>query len=227
MRPPPVDRRWTELDRLAGGTERQRRALPILQRDLLPPLRRFAPLFVGSLPIGVEVASSDIDLACCAPRLDDFAAVARRAFGENRRCVGFEQWRGWMHRSPTHVVRFSIDGFPVELFAQPAPAHRQIAFRHLVVEQRLLELAGPALHREVVRRKARGASTEAAFADALGLGGDPFAAILALEHHSDAALLPLIRRARLERSDDAGLCARPSDQKPLCPRSLYPRPASR
>lgn len=94
------------------------------------------------------------------------------------------------------VTSLHGQGVPVEVFCQPVPVHRQHAFRHMVVEGRLLCLSD-ALRPRVMELRRAGLKTEPAFARALGLAGDPHAAVLALEVYSNAELEALLRNAGL------------------------------
>jgi ribosomal protein S18 acetylase RimI-like enzyme len=65
----------------------------------------------------------------------------------------------------------------------------------MVIEGQLLVLGGQALRARVHELKRGGMKTEPAFAHALGLTGDPYAALLALETWSPARLRSLVGRA--------------------------------
>ena len=66
----------------------------------------------------------------------------------------------------------------------------------MVIERRLLLAGGEAFREAVARRRQSGEKTEAAFAQALGLPGDPYLALLGLEHHDEEQLAWLIRGLR-------------------------------
>jgi hypothetical protein len=78
----------------------------------------------------------------------------------------------------TVICRFVVDYFPVEIFGQDVPSTEQEAFIHLVNENRILLQHGPEFRRKVTRLKKGGMKTEPAFAQLLGLPGDPYQAML-------------------------------------------------
>jgi hypothetical protein len=80
----------------------------------------------------------------------------------------------------------------VEVFASPVEVDLQAGWRHFLVEGRLLDLAGEALRRRVLELRRAGASTEPAFAAALDLQGDPYAALYRLSQAPDAELRELL-----------------------------------
>lgn len=141
-------------------------------------LEPFNPLLAGTFPLGVQTRDSDLDILCEVPSL----AAFEEFLAANP--LWFDGAPG--HRLTTvdphaHVVGLQVSGVPVEIFAQPVPVHQQVGFRHMVVEARLLAVAGPQLAHDVRRMKAQGLKTEPAFAELLGLDGDPYDALLGVE----------------------------------------------
>ncbi|HRF37192.1 MAG TPA: DUF4269 domain-containing protein, partial [Saprospiraceae bacterium] len=57
----------------------------------------------------------------------------------------------------------------------------QNAYRHLLIEARLLEERGPEFRQQIIELKQQGVKTEPAFARLLGLEGDAYEALLRLE----------------------------------------------
>ncbi len=93
------------------------------------------------------------------------------------------------------MARVTAAGGPFGIVAQSTPVHRQMGWRHFLVEKRLLDLGVPELRTAVVAAKRSGRKTEPAFADLLKLDGDAYEARLALEQLDDNALHALLRRA--------------------------------
>lgn len=149
--------------------------------ELLHVLAQFRPLIAGTFPLGIQVESSDLDVLCEVHDFARFTAVATGAFGH---LDDFE-----VHE-PT--INFTWHGTHVELFGQPLSVFEQHAFRHMVVEGRLLRLGGDALRERVMALKRAGVKTEPAFAEVLRLAGDPYDALLALESASDDRLRELL-----------------------------------
>ena len=76
---------------------------------------------------------------------------------------------------------FRVAGFDIEIFGQDIPTQRQNAYRHMVLEHRLLRERGESFRQEIIRLKQQGYKTEPAFARLLGIEGDPYSGLLALE----------------------------------------------
>ena len=193
---PRLSSRWRDEAHLAGGTPRQRRAHAALaELGVLRDLARFDATLIGTVPIGVDLPDSDLDIACRAPDPLEFEAEVRRLYGA---MSGFDV-RGADVSLPAPgravVAAFTHAGERYELFGEARPVEDQAGFRHMVVEARLLELGGATLRDRVRRLRAGGARTEPAFAAALGLSGDPYRRLFDLFDAGDEDLLVVVRRA--------------------------------
>lgn len=155
---------------------------------VLDLLARFDPRIAGTLPLGVSLPGSDIDILCHAPEANDVADC----LWEAREQLAGLVLRRWISGGRPLVAAFAIDRWPVEVFASPVEVDRQAGWRHFVVERRLLELAGEPLRQRVLELRRAGARTEPAFAAALGLQGDPYAALYRLSLAPDAEVHGLV-----------------------------------
>lgn len=156
---------------------------------LLDRLAPFRPLVAGTYPLGLHVEGSDIDVLCevSAPAALESFVRAHPDWFANATVESADDVT-----PPACVVRLRLDGLAIEIFGQAVPVHRQVAFRHMIVEGRLLSLGGPALADRVRALKASGVKTEPAFARALGLTGDPYATLLDLEEATTDELRALV-----------------------------------
>ncbi len=173
-------RDWFDLAYLRDGTPRQRAAYAaIAALDLSARLAPYTPLLAGTIPLDLDLPDSDLDLICAAADLPAFLDVVRAAHGW---CDGFDARLKRVNGEPSAVVRFRSDGFPFEVFAQARPVTEQRAYRHLLVEARVLA-EGAAARAAIRALRAAGLKTEPAFARYLCLTGDPYAALLAWGEH--------------------------------------------
>ncbi|WP_421980772.1 DUF4269 domain-containing protein [Roseibium sp.] len=161
------------------------------QLDLPQVLAEFDPIVIGTPPLGIATARSDIDIACFASDFGRFDRAVRRAFGE---------MQAFSIRTADHlpdlatVASFFACGWEIEIFCQEIETEKQWGVRHFRVEERLLALQ-PRLRQQISCLKQGGMKTEPAFARILGLAGDPYEAILQLEDLSDAQLVDLLDAA--------------------------------
>ena len=156
----------------------------LAQSGMLTRLAAFDPHVAGTPPLGLDLPDSDIDLLCHAPDPHRFAAAVWTAC---RDLPGFAMWQ-WQGSDRPVVARFHCAGWLFELFGQARPVAEQLGWRHFAIERRLLALGGEPLRAAVMARRHAGAKTEPAFAQVLGLAGDPYAALLTLEGLDDATL---------------------------------------
>ncbi|WP_213525179.1 DUF4269 domain-containing protein [Paenibacillus sp. J31TS4] len=185
---------FTTIDYLKEGGARQREAYDELTRlGLMEALASHKPLLAGTIPLGIDLLGSDLDILCEVYDFDRFEKEVREFAGGQ---PAFRCSRRTVNGMPRFVASFQSGVFPVEIFAQPLPTTSQNGYRHLVVEHRLLLRMGDAGRRTVRRLKAAGRKTEPAFAELLGLEGDPYARLLELERCTDAELDELVEGAR-------------------------------
>ena len=155
--------------------------------NLLQVLARYEPVVIGTPPLGIDVPTSDIDIACTAVDLRQFKKNTQQLFSHHAAFTVSDL--DWL-QTPAVKVSFFVHGWEVELFCQTLPISEQWGVRHFLIEQRVLELA-PHLRDSIVSLKHSGLKTEPAFARLLALEGDPYEAMLQLENLSDEELVAL------------------------------------
>lgn len=150
-------------------------------KRLLDGLQSYGATLIGTFPLGLHLAESDLDIACSAKDLDAFEHDLKALL----RTLGTEASSERLALTPqASVARIAIDGVTTEVFCQTLPVTAQSGFRHMVIEGRLLVIGGDALRLHVLALKRAGMKTEPAFARLLGLEGDPYETLLALESWS-------------------------------------------
>lgn len=186
--------------RMRRGSLRARRAVQLFADGPDALQQRLAPFPVriaGTIPIGCELPDSDLDIALA---FSQRAQAAEFIFDQLSRLQP--------RNAPTRhgfVVRFTLQGFPIEIYCANMDVERQDAFLHLTVEERLLRLSDSLsggrrrATAEIRRRKARGMNTEAAFCDYFRLGGEPFRTLRDLAKAPDFMLRRLSGRLRSGR----------------------------
>jgi len=160
------------------------------QLNLLKLLSKYNPTPIGTPPLNIQINTSDIDIACTATNLTEFVSTVTSIYSnQSNFSSDFFQTRG----KDAARCSFEFNNWEIELFCQTIPIEEQWGVRHFEVEKRLLILA-PEIKCRVVQLKRNGLKTEPAFADILGLIGDPFEAVLALENVADVVLIVLLLR---------------------------------
>jgi len=162
----------------------------IQQLNIDHTLVAYEPTLIGTPPLGIDIESSDIDIACTAENLYEFTSAVTSLYSGH---AHFTSEMFQIRDKPAARCFFHFSDWDIELFCQTLPIKAQWGVRHFHVEKRLLGLS-PELVTRIIQLKQSGLKTEAAFASILQLSGDPFEAVLKLEQFNDAQLLEIIAR---------------------------------
>jgi hypothetical protein len=166
------------IDYLKQGRPAQRQAYRVLtELKILERLEQYDAVLVGTFPIDLVVAGSDLDIICEVHSPQAFLAHVERCFGHH---PGFQVETSSAASRNATVINFVADGLPVQIYGEPAPVREQAAYLHMEVERRLLRLGEPRAREQVLAFKQKGLKTEPAFAAWLGLSGDSYKKLLAL-----------------------------------------------
>lgn len=181
---------WKDIGYLQAGSAPQRLAHRLLQQhEVLSRLQDYDPILVGTFPLDITVPGSDLDVICAVSDFEVFAEAVAAGFSH---CPGYAVRYLVLAGVPSIVMAFWLEEIEVEIFGQNLPPEQQNGYRHLAVEARLLAAGGPAFRQQVVDLKTSGIKTEPAFAQLLGLNGDPYQALLLLESLDQSALQKLV-----------------------------------
>lgn len=167
---------FLSLDYLKSGTPKQQRVYTLLQQHgVFEKLKEFSPVLAGTIPINIDIDTSDLDILCCFTRFDKFKLLVQHSFSEYPNYAYDEKI---IREYPTALVRFDLEEFNVEIFAQPRPIIEQEGFQHMIIEHSILQQRGESFRQQIIELKRSGLKTEPAFAKALQLSGDPYLALL-------------------------------------------------
>lgn len=166
------------LDYLRNGTARQQRALNVIEKhSLFSILKEYDPLLAGTVPIGIDIETSDLDILCCWKKRESFLEDLIEHFSVQ---PNFRLRAVNIRGRDSIIVNFKLEEFEIEIFGQDLPTREQDAFRHMLVEHKLLLDRGDEFRQEIIRLKREGMKTEPAFAKVLKLDGDAYEALLRL-----------------------------------------------
>jgi len=171
--------RFDSIDYLQSGSPYQQQAYAVLLKHaVFTKLCGFDPVLAGTIPIDIAIPSSDLDILCYYSNPLEFKAHLLAGFGhyEGFSLSGLQEPRAI-------VANFRADEFEIEIFGQDIPTQQQRGYRHLLVEHYLLETHGEAFRQQVIALKQQGIKTEPAFAQLLGLEGDPYTELLVYEKY--------------------------------------------
>ncbi len=159
--------------------------------NLLNELKSFSPLIAGTIPLGIAIESSDVDILLTASNFDDLSQLMKKNYSHFK---GFKIQERIHQKEPTWICQFQFKGIAFELFAQETDSVHQKAYRHFQVEERLLKIGGKSLQQKILALKKDGYKTEPAFAKVLKLQGDPYESLLLLHAENEESLRHLIKK---------------------------------
>lgn len=169
---------FKEINYLKSGIKKQQQAYDILTKNsILDTLKDHHPILVGTIPINIDIDSSDLDIICYFTDKDSFKSLLINYFGN---IDNFKIWEKTTHGPLAVVANFFIDGVEIEIFGQNKPTTEQNAYRHMLIEHQLLIKHGEDFRKKIIDLKKKGYKTEPAFAMVLGLEGNPYEALLEL-----------------------------------------------
>ncbi|HSF55470.1 MAG TPA: DUF4269 domain-containing protein [Algoriphagus sp.] len=170
---------FESIEYLQNGNEKQQKAYSSLANNqVLSKLKQFGPILVGTIPINIDIENSDLDIICSFSDKQEFKKSITEIFCNEKK---FSIRENPNLETLAIVANFFLDGFEIEIFGQTIPTRHQFAYRHLIVEHKLLSKYGEAFRQQIIELKREGYKTEPAFAKALDLTGDPYVELLKLE----------------------------------------------
>ena len=190
---------YRHLSYLRTGTPRQRQTVDILEAaSVFDLLRAYSPCLVGTIPLDIDISESDADIICNVSNHQAFRQDIERGF---RHYPDFSIWTSEKQNLKATVASFSlrskdIPTLRVEIFGQALSVERQNAYRHLMVEARLLALAGNHAKSSIRLLKLQGIKTEPAFAQYFGIKGEPYKVLAELYEQSDEALTNIVKNCQ-------------------------------
>lgn len=167
---------FTSIDYLKTGNERQKNSYKLLvEYKILTFLQKFDPILVGTIPINIDIESSDLDIICYSHDRNEFVKCVENNFSNFK---DFYIRESHMSDREAVIAGFNIDNFEIEIFCQDIPTQQQNAYRHMLIEYKILCEKGEAFRQKIIDLKQQGYKTEPAFAIMLGLTGDPYLELL-------------------------------------------------
>ncbi|RUT46989.1 DUF4269 domain-containing protein [Paenibacillus anaericanus] len=167
---------YMNIEYLAEGTPIQKEVYQLLKQErIMEQLEGYSPILVGTIPLDINVEGSDLDIICEVSDFDSFERYVEIKFGSYE---GYTCIRRYVDAVQRIKVNFQCGHWPIELFGQDIPTQEQNGYRHMIIEHKILEVHGKQFKDRVRTLKQSGVKTEPAFAQILGLEGDPYQALL-------------------------------------------------
>ncbi len=161
---------------LKHGNQRQQSAYQtLISHQIMEKLEAYAPILTGTIPINIDIESSDLDIICYWENKGNFIEALTTLFAAEE---DFHLHESLVGDQETIVCNFKVDTFEIEVFGQNIPSENQNAYRHMLIEHQILKREGEDFRLKVIELKKNGYKTEPAFAKLLDLEGNPYHALL-------------------------------------------------
>lgn len=178
---------WKNISYLKDGNPRQQKAYTILmETNILERLKEHSPIVVGTIPLGIDIASSDLDVVCQLNDQNDIHDLVTKYYGH------YEDFKITQMGVRAYAYNFWFEGCEIEIYASAVPTERSNSYRHLLIGNRLLQLYGEEFRKNIIQLKENGYQTERAIAKLLNLQGEIYETIFEVEDYTDEELLNLM-----------------------------------
>ena len=189
-----MDVDFTKIDYLKLGNQRQKKVFKILNKlNILDTLVVFHPLIVGEIPLELDHPFSSIKIICDFDDEKKFKDNVENLYGK---FLEFILQRTKFFKNSGVLVKFFFEGFNFEIWGEKISTLKQIKYRQLLVEKKLLTLGGKKNLLKVKNLIQSGLDPESAFARVFKIGGDPTLEILELEDLSEEEIRRLLLKPR-------------------------------
>lgn len=170
---------FLNLDYLKNGSEIQKRIYFILEEhQIFQKLEEYNPILAGTFPININIENSDLDIILECDNLD---SLKNLLINEFKNQPNFKINTINANEIESLVCNFDLEEFPIEIFAHNKPSQLQNAYLHMIKEYQILLNEGEEFRQKIIQLKEKGIKTEPAFAQLLGLKGNPYQELLDYE----------------------------------------------
>ena len=179
--------KFLDKEYLKYGNNKQRKSHEILNDyKVFNTLEKYNPILAGTIPIDIDINKSDLDIVCEVNDFVKFMEILENNFSK------YENFKiRYMEEECIAVCNFEIEN--IEIYASKTKSYRSNAYRHMLIEYRILNLLGLDFKNKIIQLKRSGLKTEPAFAELLNIKGNPYDKLLELEAYSDEEILILYK----------------------------------
>ncbi len=180
-----METNWKNIDYLKAGNKTQQSAYSCLKRlKVFEELKQFNPVLTGTVPIEINIDTSDLDIICNFKNKNEFINKVENIYKK-------EEAFKIKIKEKSVLFSFICDEFRIEIRAEEKDVFKQNAYLHMISEYRLLKLANSEFKQKIIKLKQKGYKTEPAFGLLLNMK-DPYKELLQLHSSKDNILIQLI-----------------------------------
>lgn len=182
---------FENIEYLKKGNDKQRKSYDILNEiEIFEVLKKYDPILVGTIPIGIDVAKSDLDIVCYSKNLVEIEKIIIEKYSDYKK---FSINREKILENIL-VINFFQRDVEIEIYISNIPSKKTNGYRHMTVENRFLKLSNEKLKENIISLKKSGIKTEPAFSRLLNILGNPYEKLLEFENCEDKEIEKLLEK---------------------------------
>lgn len=192
--------KFKDVEYLKVGNLKQKQSYKILKNiKIFKILEEFNPILVGTIPIGVDVDKSDLDIVCeiNLKNKDSLKNISTKNFSQFKKFKIIDTFS----TTGVVVINFFVDDMEIEIYASKVSSFETNGYRHMIIEERILSCCSLKFKEKIVALKKSGIKTEPAFAKLLKLNGNPYEELLNLEFLSDEEIVDKLKELGYEKRE--------------------------
>ena len=167
-----LNSKFLNINYLNYGNDRQKLLYEeITKLRLIESFSIFNPIIVGTIPIEIDIPSSDVDIIIDLSKGD--ILIYFKEFAKNFRNFILEIKINKISEN-SFIAQFQTENFKFEIFGEFKETSKQFGFVHMVIENEILNLLGQDFKNSIKKLKYKGFKTELAFCVLLNINEDPY-----------------------------------------------------
>lgn len=193
-------KKFESIEYLKNGNSRQVQSYKILKSiNIFNILKEFNPILVGTIPIGIDIEKSDLDIVCQInlENKENFKDTIVKYFSQLKKIKITDKFLS----DGIILINFFIDNIEIEIYASKLLSIETNGYRHMIIEDRFLNYASLKFKEMIIALKRDGVKTEPAFAKLLNLNGNPYKELLNLEFLTDKEIIDKLRELGYEKRE--------------------------
>ncbi len=148
---------FKNINYLKSGNNTQRSAYSCLMKlNIFNDLKEYKPILAGTIPIGIHIKSSDLDIICNVNNIKEFTNKVEKLYSKKENFK--KKAKGYLI-----VFSFTYENFIIEIRDEEKDVFKQNAYLHMISEYRVLTLANSEFKQKIIKLKQKGIKTEPAF----------------------------------------------------------------
>ncbi|MDR7856773.1 DUF4269 domain-containing protein [Tissierella sp.] len=178
---------FLEIEYLKSGNIKQQEVYKVLEElNIIETLDMYNPILVGTIPIEIDLPESDLDIICEVYDFVKFEELLKLIYGSYKE---FDCRIREVDGIIRVVCNFIYNEWMFEIFGQAIPTVEQNAYKHMIIEHKILNVLSSKARETVISLKKNKLKTEPAFGELLNIDDDPYIFLLEMYDWTEEKLI--------------------------------------